>query len=103
MLRVALRTCKVASFSDPDARRGFKSKKEPFLAYKAHATCDENGIVTVVSTETANEAELRQLGSLIDKTEDVGIEPVSLTADKGYDSDTVRRSITQKRIGPYIA
>lgn len=35
-----------ASFSDPEARWGFKKKDEPFLGYKAHVVCDETGIAT---------------------------------------------------------
>jgi IS5 family transposase len=54
-----------ASFSDPDARWGFKKKNKPFLGYKAHVICDETGIASAVTVTPANEAEVPQLPRLL--------------------------------------
>jgi hypothetical protein len=50
-----------ASFSDPDARWGFKKKDEPLFGYKAHVVCAETGIATGLTVTPGNEAELPQL------------------------------------------
>jgi IS5 family transposase len=93
----------IASLSDPDARWGFKRKTKPFLGYKAHISCDENGIVTAARVEAANESEIEQLESLVEEAKDAGVEPARLAADKGYDSDRVRKRIGKSGIRPYIA
>jgi IS5 family transposase len=92
----------LASFSDPDARWGFKKKDEPFLGYKAHVVCDETGIATAVTVTPGNEAELPQLASLLDELRDEGIRPLYLAADKGYDDAETRRELAEAGVRAYI-
>lgn len=92
----------LASFSDPDARWGFKKKDEPFLGYKAHAACDETGIVTAVEVTPANEAELPQAKTLIEGLEAQGLKPKYLAADKAFDDAAFRAGLAQKGIRAYI-
>jgi IS5 family transposase len=91
-----------ASFSDPDARWGFKKKNEPFLGYKAHVACDETGMATAVTVTPANEAELPQLPVLLDEVRDEGLRPLYLAADKGYDDARTRRELQEEGVRAYI-
>lgn len=91
-----------ASFSDPDARWGFKKKDEPFLGYKAHVACDETGIATAVAVTPGNAAELPQLAPLLDELRDEGIRPLYLAADKGYDDAGTRRDLAEAGVRAYI-
>jgi len=91
-----------ASFSDPDARWGFKKKNEPFLGYKAHVVCDETGMATAVTVTPANEAELPQLPLLLDELRDEGLRPLYLAADKGYDDARTRRELAEAGVRAYI-
>jgi IS5 family transposase len=93
----------LASFSDPDARWGFKKKGEPFLGYKAHVVCDETGIATAVTVTPGNEAELPQLPLLLDELRDEGLRPLYLAADKGYDDARTRRELAEAGVRAYIA
>lgn len=92
----------VASFSDPDARWGFKKKGEPFLGYKAHVVCDETGIATAVTVTPGNQAELPQLPSLLEELKDEGLRPLYLAADKGYDDASTRRELEEAGMRAYI-
>ncbi len=91
-----------ASFSDPDARWGFKKKNEPFLGYKAHVVCEETGIATAVTVTPANETELSQLPHLLDELREEGLRPHHLAADKGYDDARTRRELQKEGIRAYI-
>lgn len=92
----------VASFSDPEARWGFKKKDEPFLGYKVHAACDETGIVTAVEVTPGNEAELEPAKKMIDDLEEKGLKAPRLAADKGYDDSSFRTELVENDIKPYI-
>ncbi|MGB9880904.1 MAG: IS1182 family transposase, partial [Anaerolineae bacterium] len=92
----------VASLSDPDARWGFKKKDEPFLGYKAHVACDENGVATAVTVTPGNESELPQLHALVEEIKQEGIEPIYLAADKGYDDADTRHKLEESGIRAYI-
>jgi len=91
-----------ASFSDPDARWGFKKKNEPFLGYKAHVVCDETGMATAVTVTPANEAELPQLPHLLEEVRGEGLRPLYLAADKGYDDARTRRELAEAEVRAYI-
>lgn len=82
----------VASFSDPEARWGFKKKDEPFLGYKVHAACDGTGIVTAVKVTPGNEAELAPAKEMVDDLEEKGLKATRLAADKGYDDSTLEQT-----------
>ncbi|BCV24993.1 IS1182 family transposase [Gelria sp. Kuro-4] len=92
----------VASFSDPEARWGFKKKDEPFLGYKVHAACDETGIVTAVEVTPGNEAELEPAKEMIAALEERELKASRLAADKGYDDSTFRTELVESNIKPYI-
>ncbi|MCL6581985.1 MAG: IS1182 family transposase, partial [Firmicutes bacterium] len=91
-----------ASFSDPDARWGFKRKDEPFLGYKVHVASDETGMATAVKVTPGNEAELPELASLLGDLDREGLRPLHLTADKGYDDSKTRQALLEAGIRPYI-
>jgi len=92
----------VASFSDPDARWGFKKKDEPFLGYKAHVACDETGMVTAVEVTPGNEAELPQAKGLVTQLKRRDLKPKYLAADKAFDDAAFRAELTQEEIRTYI-
>ena len=91
----------VASFSDPDAL-GIQKKKEPFLVYKIHTACTEQGIVTAAAITRGNESELPQLPQLVEAVLQRGHTPHRLAADTSYDSFGIREYLIRKAIRPYI-
>jgi len=102
LYRQVVRSEGPASFSDPDARWGFKKKNEPFLGYKAHVVCDETGIATAVTVTPGNEAELPQLPLLLEELREEGLRPLYLAADKGYDDASTRRELAEAGGRAYI-
>jgi IS5 family transposase len=86
-----------ASFSDPDARWGFKKKDEPLFGYKAHVVCAETGIATALTVTPGNEAELPQLPVLLNELRNEGIRPPYVTADKGYDDAGTSADVEAER------
>lgn len=72
----------IVSLSDSEPQWGFKSKKQPLLGYKAHTSCDENGLVTAVRVETADELEVEQPENLIEEAENAGIDPSAKRMDE---------------------
>lgn len=88
----------VASFSDPDARWGFKKKDEPFLGYKAHVTSGETGIVTAVDVTPGNEAELPQVKGLVTPLKQQDLKPKYFAADKAFDDAAFRAELAQEDI-----
>lgn len=92
----------VVSFSDQDARWGFKKKDQPFLGYKVHAVCDEKGIVTAVRVTPGNGAEIDELRPMVDELAQRGLKPLRAAADKGYDAFSVREGLGSKEIRAYI-
>jgi len=93
---------KITSFSDTDARWGFRNKHEPFVGYKAHAACDEGGIVTGVEVTRANESELVQAEPIIEDLCDRGMKPLKFAADKAYDDSGLREEFARKGIRTYV-
>jgi len=92
----------VSSFSDPDARWGFKKKDEPFLGYKVHAVCEETGIVTGVKVTPGNESEVDQANEIVDDLIARNLKPRRLAGDKGYDSSDLRKNLAEKEIRAYV-
>ncbi len=92
----------VASFVDTDCRWGHKRKDEPFLGYKAHASCDESGIVTSVQVFPGNESECEHLPELLEQDQAKGVPARSVVADKAYDSGTNREKIREMKMRPEI-
>ncbi len=92
----------VSSFSDPDARWGFKKKGEPFLGYKVHAVCEETGIVTGVKVTPGNESEVDQANELMDDLIARNLKPRRLAGDKGYDSSDLRKNLAEREIRAYV-
>src|SRR5690606_18182667 len=92
----------VASFTDPDARWGFKKKDEPFLGYKAHVSCDASGIVTAVQTLPGNAAEGEHLTDLLAADAQQAITARCVVADKAYDSAANREAIRAHGLRPAI-
>lgn len=102
LYRKAVELQGVASFSDPDARWGFKKKGEPFLGYKAHVTCDETGMVTAVDVTPGNEAELPQGKGLVTQLKQQDLKPKYFAADKAFDDAAFRAELAQEDIRAYI-
>jgi len=92
------------SVVDPEARYGMKSKDQPFLGYKVHASQDESGLVTSLDLLPGNEPEgsPRHLRSLVEKDEEEGVHHQGLTADALYDSAENRLLIKGHGMEAYI-
>jgi len=85
---------RVASFVDPDAKFGHKSKDKPFVGYKVHIAEDEGSeIVTSVETLTGEKNEGKELKSLLRKEQEKGITHEALAADGLYDSVDNRKLV----------
>ena len=92
----------IASLSDPDATWGFKRRDEPFLGYKAHLACDENGMVTAAELTPAHQAEQGQAPRLVDAAKRANPRVRFVAADKAYDAAALRKKVAQKGLRPYI-
>lgn len=95
----------LASFADPDARFGHKSRRKKFLGYKAHISMDESGIVTSLQTFPGNDNESTKLKGLLkedkeDKEKKICHE--SVTADGLYDSAGARGAIEAEGMKAFI-
>jgi transposase len=94
---------RVASFIDPDAKFGHKSKEKPFVGYKVHIAEDEGSeIVTSVETLTGEKNEGKELRSLLRKEEEKGIIHEALAADGLYDRVDNRKLVAGKGMEAFI-
>jgi IS5 family transposase len=92
----------VASFTDPDCRWGYRRRDDPYLGYKAHASCDESGIVTSVQVLGVNASESQHLPEVLVRDQAKGVPARSVVADKAYDSQSNRRAIREAWMEPEI-
>lgn len=95
----------IISFTDEDARFGYKSDKKKFAGYKAHASLDEtSGIVTSARTITGNrnEGANHEVKRMLkeDKSKDIAHQAVA--ADSLYDSYENRRNIHKQSMRAFI-
>ena len=90
---------KVVSLVDPDARWGYKDEDHPFCGYKVHVACDESELVTSVDLLAGNENEGAEenVGSLLEKERQWGMEYRSVVADALYDSAGNRKRIHEEK------
>jgi len=95
----------IVSFTDKDARIGYKSEKKKFAGYKAHASLDdESGIVTSARTLSGNrnEAEANQVKKILSDDESKNITHKAVCADSLYDSAKNRHNIHKRRMRAFI-
>lgn len=94
---------RVASFVDPDAKFGHKSKDKPFVGYKVHIAEDEGSeIVTSVETLTGEKNEGKELKSLLRKEQEKGLTHEALAADGLYDSVDNRKLVAEGSMEAFI-
>jgi IS5 family transposase len=91
-----------ASLSDPEARWGFKNKRDSFFGYKVDAACDGQGIVTAVEVGPGNESEPAYLENILVAVKKAGLDVKRVAADKGYDGCAVRKRLMRAQIRRYI-
>ena len=92
----------ISSLSDLDAAWGFKRRDEPYLGYKAHIACDENGLVTAVELTPANESEQGQALQLAQEAKRLNPRSRFVVADKAYEGAKLRQELAAKHLRPYI-
>jgi IS5 family transposase len=93
-----------ASVTDPQAQSYRKSKgQEARLAYLGHALMDNrHGLAADgCATQATGTAERDAAGEMIDRIKTEG--PISLGADKGYDTQAFVERLTRARVRPHIA
>ena len=94
-----------ASTTDPEARLFRKGPgKEARLCFMGHALMENrNGlIVGAVTTTASGHAERQAALALVESHAEVG-QPVTLGADKGYDSADFVRALRDRAVTPHVA
>ena len=77
---------------DKDARYGYKSEKEPFYGYKAHASMDcDSEIITKLDATPGNTHDGKEFPKIVDAQSRM------TTADKAYDSNKNHRLLKRNR------
>ena len=69
---------------DKDARVGHKSAETSFLGYKTHIAMTPERIITAAAVTTGEKSDGKQLPTLLQKTEDNGLEIDTIIGDAAY-------------------
>ena len=95
----------IISFSDQDARSGYKSPSKKFAGYKAHVSLDEeSGIVISTRTITGNrnEGANHEVKKVLEDDESKNIIHEATCADSLYDSYDNRKEIHKRKMRAFI-
>lgn len=93
------------STTDPDARLMRKGKgKEAKLCYGGHALMENrNGLLVDIQVELATTTETTVAKTLLERAIELGFDPSTLGADKGFHTKDFVRFLREKGIAPHIA
>lgn len=69
---------------DPDARVGHKSADTSFFGYKTHLAMNEERIITAATVTTGEKNDGKQLQTLIEKSQEAGIDVETVIGDAAY-------------------
>ncbi|MFN2502957.1 MAG: transposase [Acidimicrobiales bacterium] len=95
-------------FSDPDASWGHRSavstrKGGGYYGYKIHAAvCTTTGLPVAWETQTAKDAEVPVVPSLLNSMRANGFAPSTCAMDKGYDAGTIYDECESRGIRPIV-
>ena len=95
-----------ASTTDPEARLYKKGRgQESRLAYLGHTLMDNRYglLIDIEVTQATGTAEREAALVMVDRARDRGIQPVSVGADKGYDTRGFIASLDDRGIAPHVA
>jgi transposase len=74
----------IQSMTDENAKIGYKSESDKFFGYKNHLAVTEERIITGVEVTDGAASDGKQLGILIEKTKQCGLEVKEVIGDKAY-------------------
>lgn len=95
----------IISFSDQDARSGYKSPSKKFAGYKAHVSLDEgSGIVTSARTipGNRNEGASHEVNKVLEEDDAKNIMHEAVCADSLYDSYENRKQMHRRKMRAFI-
>lgn len=92
----------ILSAIDPDARFGWKSSVKSFFGYKEHIAMTEEEIITAIEVTGGSEDEGKQLGTLLAKSRDAGIEINEVIGDTAYSGKDNLAAMKQDCIQPIV-
>ena len=75
---------KIQSTQDEDAKQGYKSEDNDFFGYKNHIAMTKERIVTGIEVTSGEAPDGKFLKSLIEKSENAGIEVKEIIGDRAY-------------------
>lgn len=82
---------------DHDAKVGHKTADSSFFGYKTHLAMSEERIITAAVITTGEKNDGKQLQTLIEKSEDAGIQVETVIGDAAYsEKDNIKYSKTNK-------
>ena len=74
----------IQSAHDKDAKQGYKSEDNSFFGYKNHIAMTEDRIITGIEVTTGEAPDGKYLETLVEKSENNGIEVKEVIGDKAY-------------------
>lgn len=92
----------ILSAIDPDARFGWKSSVKSFFGYKEHIAMTEEEIITAIEVTGGSEDEGKQLGTLLKKSKEAGIDVNEVIGDTAYSGKDNLAVMKQDHIQPVV-
>jgi IS5 family transposase len=74
----------IQSASDEDAKIGHKSETDSFFGYKTHIAITEERLITAIEVTDGAASDGKQLGKLIEKSQNAGVEVTEVIGDTAY-------------------